>query len=157
MRSNEVFGKMTPEEAEGFLTAMRAEASGAAQVALAAVAGAFKLRPEFLRRQPRKRQAEWMRRALARVTNAEAAEEVLAQYFLEARQELLVELLDALGVKHEDGRLEEPVSPPPTAAKLKKTVAKFQKGQERDKRDLLLRAFASQSAIDWPELDALLA
>jgi thermostable 8-oxoguanine DNA glycosylase len=98
-----------------------------------------------------------MRRALARVTNAEAAEEVLAQYFLEARQELLVELLDALGVKHEDGRLEEPVSPPPTAAKLKKTVAKFQKGQERDKRDLLLRAFASQSAIDWPELDALLA
>ena len=44
-----------------------------------------------------------------------------------------------------------------TPEKLKKDVETF-RGQDDDPdRELLLRAFSSQSAIDWPDLDALIA
>ena len=75
------------------------------EIALSAAAGAFRLRPLFLRRQPRKRQSEWMRQALARTALAAVAEEVLAEYFLEYHNELLGELLDGLGLEHEKGVL----------------------------------------------------
>ncbi len=155
MRSNEIFAAMSSEEALGFLDQMRSEAPEVARIALAAAADAFRLRPEFLKRQPRPRQAEWMRRALGRTIGAPLAEEVLATYFLEKERDLLVELLDALGVPHDEGRLShgEPTCPEPKA--LDKAVQKFLGGDRKDKRRLLLHAFAAQSSIEWPDLEAL--
>jgi hypothetical protein len=147
---------MTAEEAQRFLEALRTEARGTRDMALAAAAQAFRLRPQFLRQQPRVRQAEWVRRALARPGNASVAEEILAEYFLENHRALLVELLDAFGVAHEDGTLKEESPAAPSKAKLAKAVAAFRKGDEPERRELLLRAFAAQSAIDWPQLEALL-
>ncbi len=154
MRSNDVFSKMAPEEAQTFLEELRAEAPGTAALALNAAAAAFKLRPQFLKKQPKPRQAEWMRKALARSIAAPAAEEILASYFLENHLDLLTEWLDTAGVKHEDGTLidEDPACPAKT--KLKQAVTKFRKGENPERRNLLLKAFASQSAIDWPDLDA---
>ncbi len=157
MRSNEVFARITPERAETLLADMKKAAPGAAAVALAAATQAFRLRPQFLRAQPRKRQAEWMRKALARPTAVPVAEEALAEYFLSGHKPLLVELLDALGVPHEEGALREPQPPCPAAGALEPAVAKFRSGGDPDLRELLLCAFAAQSAIDWPGLDALVA
>ncbi len=156
MHSNEVFAKLSPEEAFSFLEELRKEAPGAAQVALTAASNAFKLRPQFLSRQPRERQAEWTRRALARRAMAVAAEEVLAEYFLGHKCELLTELLDALGIQHEEGRLEAENPPCPERAELEKAVERFREGDDKERRKLLLMAFAAQSAIDWPDLEALL-
>jgi len=47
-----------------------------------------------------------------------------------------------------------PVCPEKPA--LQAAVAKFRQGAEPARRELLLRAFAAQSAIDWPDLEALL-
>ncbi len=154
MRSNEIFAQMTPEQALGFLEELKQEAPTIAQIALSAAAQAFKLRPQFLRKQSRARQAEWMRRALDRTLMASTAEEVLAEYFLEHRNELLTELLDALGVEHEEGRLKgaDPECPKPAA--LDKVLTKFRDGAHPERRELLLRAFAAQSSIDWPELES---
>ena len=96
---------MSREQAESLLSELRSSSPAAASVALGAAAQAFKLRPQFLRKQPRTRQAEWMRRALSRHSSASVAEEVLATYFLESRDDLLIELLDALGVEHKEGQL----------------------------------------------------
>lgn len=148
---------MTPERAELLLADMKQVASGAGAIALAAAAQAFRLRPQFLRGQPRKRQAEWMRKALSRPTAAPVAEEVLAEYFLSGRKPLLVELLDALEIPHDDGALREASPACPPADKLEPAVAKFRAGSEPELRELLLAAFAAQSAIDWPPLDALVA
>lgn len=155
MRSNEIFAAMSGEEALGFLEEMRSEAPEVAKIALAAAAEAFRLRPEFLKRQPRPRQAEWMRRALGRTIGAPLAEEVLATYFLENELDLLIELLDALGVEHDEGKLaqEEPTCPEPKA--LEKAVQKFLGGSDKGKRQLLLHAFAAQSSVEWPDLEAL--
>ena len=44
----------------------------------------------------------------------------------------------------------------PDETKLVDAVAKFREGENGARRELLLRAFAAQSAIDWPALEALL-
>lgn len=155
MRSNEVFARMTPEEAREFLEEVRKEAPEVATLALGAAASAFRLRAEFLKRQSPERQADWVRRALGRTAGASAAEEVLATYFLESHQDLLAELLDGLGVPHDEGRLEQEAPPSPEKPALEKAVKAFLRGKDRPRRRLLLRAFAAQSAIDWPDLEPL--
>lgn len=157
VRANEVFIWLGPERARALLREMREKAPAAAAVALAAAAEAFRLRPQFLRNQPLEKRAEWMRKALARRASAETAEQVLADYFLSAYRELLVELLDTFGVKHDEGELEEANPPCPTPAKLKKAVAQFRSGEQAETRELLLRTFAAQTAIDWSPLEELLA
>lgn len=157
MRSNEIFAGMSAKEAAGFLAELKQDAPDVARLALGVTAEAFRLRPEFLKRQPRDKQAEWMRRALGRTVGAPLAEEILATYFLEHEIELLKELLDAFEVPHEDGRLEQLEPPSPSAKTLQSAVAKFRKGDRPEKRELLLRAFAAQSSVEWPGLEELLA
>lgn len=157
MRSNEIFARMGPEAALAFLTEIHEQAPGVEEIALSAAAGAFRLRPIFLRRQPRKRQAEWMRQALSRAAMAALAEEVLAEYFLEYHGELLGEWLDALGLEHEKGVLASATTECPKPAELAKIVAAFRTGANPERRELLMRAFAAQTSIDWPDLEALFA
>lgn len=157
MRSNDVFARMTREEAQRFLSDLREHKSPLAAAALGAAAEAFRMRPAFLRRQPAERQAEWMRRALARPRSVAVAEEILADFFLGPQRDLLCQLLDALGVPHQNGELTGKGLEPPSGPRLEQAVAEFRKGPDPERRELLLRAFAAQSAIAWPDLEKLLA
>ena len=85
------------------------------------------------------------------------AGEVLAVYFLECRKELLVEWLDAVGLEHEEGTLELDAPPPPPQPELRKALERYLALDDDPDRRLLLAAFAAQDAIDWPDLEALLA
>src|SRR5262245_51866574 len=151
---------MAPEQARALLDALKEKAPGAYNQALGLTAGALKARPVFLQRQPPERRSELMRKALARVVSDPIAEEMLAIYFLECRNELLVEWLDALGLEHEKGTLKGEDAPSePNAKKLEAALEAYRDkagDTDRDDRELLLKAFAAQSSIDWPKLDALL-
>ncbi len=147
---------MSPEDALAFLDEIHKQAPAVEEIALSAAAGAFRLRPVFLRRQPRKRQAGWVREALGRTAMAAVAEEVLAEYFLEYHTDVLGEWLDALGLEHEKGVLASNAPACPNPTDLAKCVAEFRKGENPALRELLMRAFAAQSSIDWPDLEALL-
>ena len=154
MRSYQVFAAMSSERAQALMKVLADEKPSLFAEALAAACAALKARPVYLMRQPFERRADAIRRALSRVAASDVAEELLAIYFLEFKKELLVEWLDALGIEHEDGTLaeDEPASPP--KAKLVKAAKAFRKKDDAD-RELLLAAFAAQSAIDWPDLEAL--
>lgn len=156
MRSHEVFARMSPEQAERLLGELSSGSPATATLVQTAIAEAFKLRPRFLRAQPRTRQADWMRKVLSRPTSAATAEEVLASYFLDQHPKLLHELLDKLGVEHEEGRLLQDHPDCPATRKLRKAVGEFLDGDEPARRRLLLEAFAAQSAIQWPALEKLL-
>jgi hypothetical protein len=156
MRAYQVFAEMSPERAAEVLNALREAAPAVYTQAVAAASAALKARPQFLMKQPADKRAQMVRRALSRVAANELAEEVLAAYFLESRRALLVEWLDAVGVEHEEGTLRaDPVEPAPE--KLGAAVDGFLAGEERADRELLLRAFAAQGAVDWPALEARLA
>jgi hypothetical protein len=156
MRSYQVFAAMTADQAVNMMRGLSDKAPAVFRQAVDAAAMAIKARPVYLRKQPFEKRAEAVRRALARVSVNTVADELLAVYFLECRKDLLVEWLDTVGVAHEDGMLEEDEPAPPDDAKLR-DAAKTYLGKDDDSdRDLLLRAFAAQAAVEWPVLDALL-
>lgn len=153
MRAWEVFAGMTPERAAQVLGVLEERAPAAYTQAVAAASAALKARPKFLMRRSPESRAREVRRALARVRANELAEEILASYFLEARRELLVEWLDAVGLEHENGTLEGEAPAPPDPETLRKALDAFRSKDGDPDRELCLRAFAAQSAIDWPELE----
>ncbi|MFQ5418347.1 MAG: hypothetical protein ACE5FL_15080 [Myxococcota bacterium] len=156
MRSFEVFASMSPEQATEVMRSLKKEAPGMYAQALAAAAAAFRARPVYLARQPIDKQAASIRRALARVAASPIAEELLAVYFLECRRDLLIEWLDALGIAHDEGTLEDDAPAPPPKTKLAKTTRAFRAVDDDADRDLLLAAFAAQESVDWPDLDELI-
>lgn len=164
MRSYQVFARMTDPEASRFLSVLAEKAPAFHVQALGAAAAAMRARPQYLMRQTHEKRAEAVRRALARVATNAVAEELLVVYFLDCRKELLVEWLDAVGLEHEDGTLaaDGPPCPPDTA--LAAAVERYRGAAapagdlgDAAERELLLRAFAAQTAIDWPALEELLA
>jgi hypothetical protein len=156
MRSYQVFGKMAPEEAERMLKVLSKEAPAMFRQAVDAAAVSIKARPVFLRNQSFELRAKTIRRSLARVSANLVADELLAIYFLECRKPLLLEWLDLLGLAHEEGTLKDDRPKQPAEADLTAAVAKYRGTGDDPDRELLLRAFAAQSAIEWPALDALL-
>ena len=156
MRSYQVFAGLAPQHAEQVLARLAEKAPAMFVQALAAASAALKARPIYLQRQPFAKRAEAVRRTLSRVSTDAIGGEVLAVYFLECRKELLIEWLDLLGVKHKDGTLEADAPPAPADKKLRDAVEGFRAAGEDADRELLLRAFAAQDAIEWPVLDALL-
>jgi len=156
MRSYQVFAAMSPEEAERMLRVLSKEAPAMFRQAVDAAAVSIKARPVFLRNQPFALRANTGRRARARRSAKRVADEQLAIYFLECRKPLLLEWLDGIGLAHEDGTLKEDEPAQPAESELAAAVAKYRGAGDDPDRELLLRAFAAQSAIHWPALDALL-
>ena len=163
MRAYQVFSRMSDAEAARFLSVLAEKAPAFHLQALGAAAVAMRARAQYLMKQTHEKRAEAVRRALARVANSAVAEELLAVYFLDCRKELLIEWLDALGLEHEEGALKADAPSCPPEAALAKAVEKYRgaaakEGEPGDawERELLLRAFAAQTAIDWPPLESLL-
>jgi len=156
MRPHEIFAAMSPEHAEAFFGRLAGESPAMFSQAVQAAAVALKSRPRFLMKQPLPKRVAAVRRALSRVAAGPVAEEVLAVYFLDCRNDMLVEWLDAIGLDHEEGVLKADAPPSPDAATLDKAVGEFRGRDDDPDRLLLLRAFAAQGAIEWPALDALI-
>lgn len=156
MKAYQVFARMTPERAHALLEGLRKEAPGVYTQALGAASAWLRARPQFVMKQSPEKRAQFVRQALARVATNLIAEEVLAAYFLQVKKPLLVEWLDAIGLEHEDGSLTADAPPEPERGALEKAVAAFEKPDDAADRQLLLQAFAAQSAIEWPALEALI-
>ena len=150
---------MRPEHALRLCKGLQESAPAMYTQALALAGAAMRARPVYLKKQAPERRAEAIRRALARVAANGVAEEVLAVYFLDCRNALLVEWLDGIGVEHEEGILKDNEVPQPEADALRKAVETFRgagDAEDGGDRELLLRAFAAQSSIQWPVLETLL-
>jgi hypothetical protein len=164
MRSFQVFAAMSPEESESFFSKIKESSPTLFAQSVHAASAALKSRPAFMMKQPFAKQVSAVRRALSRVAANPLADETLAMYFLEVRKELLVEWLDTAGVSHEDGALTEDSPAEPEREALEQSVEKFRTaGADADPdadtdpdREILLRAFAAQTAIEWPALEALI-
>jgi hypothetical protein len=156
MRSFQVFAAMSDSESEAFFGRIKQAAPTIFQQSVAAAAASLKMRPAFVKKQPFAKQVAYVRRALSRVAANVIADETLAMYFLEVKKELLTEWLDQVGVAHEDGTLTEHSPAEPAAAVVEEATMKFRGADDDPDRELLLRAFAAQSSIEWPTLDALI-
>ncbi len=159
MRSHEIFAAMSSVQATEFFRALAKEAPGIFNQAVQAACASLKMRPVYLQKQPFEKRAQTVCKVLARLSSNLAADEIFAVYFLECRKALLTEWLDTIGLEHEDGILKTNLPTQPDAAALEKAVATYRAAAsdtDRNDRELLLKAFAAQAAIEWPALDALL-
>jgi hypothetical protein len=156
MRSYQIFAAMPSDRAAAVMSGLSESAPQMFKQALFAASASMNARPIYLSKQPFEKQVGAVRRALSRVAANGVAEEILAVYFLECRKELLVEWLDLLGIEHEDGILEANSPAAPAKAELRKARDSFCGADDDADRPLLVQAFAAQSAIDWPDLEALL-
>lgn len=147
---------MSQDEALAFFTRIKKSAPAIFAQSVHAASAALKSRPAFLLKQPFDKQVSAVRRALSRVAANPLADETLAMYFLEVRKDLLTEWLDGVGLEHEEGSLLEDAPSEPDAERLQTAIEKFRAADDDPDRELLLRAFAAQSAIQWPGLEARL-
>ena len=156
MKAYQVFARMTPERTHALLEGLREGAPGVYTQALAAASAWLRARPQFVLKQSPDKRAKLVRQALARFSTSLVAEEVLAAYFLQVKKPLLIEWLDLVGLEHEEGGLKVDAPPQPERKVLEQALASYRKPEDADDRELLLQAFAAQTAIDWPALEELL-
>ena len=156
MKPNQIFAAMPQDRCEHVMSQIAETSPDAFKQIVMSAAIALNFRPQYLLKQPASSQIRSLRRALARVGSSGLAEELLAIYFLKCHLELLTEWLDLLGLKHEQGILQDDVIESPDPSDLGKHIATFRAVLEDEDRELLLQTFSAQAAIEWPALDALL-
>jgi hypothetical protein len=147
---------MTNEECLAFFQGLRDEVRPLYKQAEIVSAASLRVRPVFLGKQPFPKRCEMMRKALALKINADASGEILATYIMDKHNQELGELLDLLKIEHEEGSLKSTNPPQPDEKLIKSATKKFLAGEKPELRSVILKAFAGQSAIDWPALDELL-
>lgn len=118
------------------------------------VAKVLRFRPQAIRKLPFPQRARKARQLLISRSNAELCYELFGSWLIQKRRELVTGFLDATGVKHEEGMIEDLDHNQPDALKLGSAVKDLDTRFES--RDVTL--YLSIAAEQWPslgELDAL--
>ena len=109
----------------------------------------LKFRPQAIRKLPLAQRAKKARSLMLSRKNAELAYEVLGTYLMRTRPELVTDFLDAVGIEHEDGIVED-VSAEPEAGKIEAAVATLDRSHPEEEVTLYL----ALSAQTWPDVAA---
>src|SRR3974377_1551921 len=107
LTSHELLGFMSPALALEILTYIYETDKPLYRAALSAVAEARKLRPVFLERQPRPQRHAAMLATLSRPALDLVAGNLIRAWLLKKHKQMLVDFLDALGIPHQEGVVEE--------------------------------------------------
>lgn len=114
----------------------------------------LRFRPQAIRKLPMDQRARTARRILEQGRNSQLAYEILGAYLIKSARNLVTEFLDATGVKHEDGMIENLDQAKPDPAKIEAAVqALDQKYKPED-----VTIYLAMCAEQWPavpQLDAL--
>ena len=117
----------------------------------AEVAKAVHFRPQAIRKLPMPRRARKAKAILISTSNAELCYELFGTYLIKEHKELVTGFLDATGVEHEDGMIENLDNNKPDDAKVADAV----KGLEGkfDAEDVTV--YLALCAEQWPDVEAL--
>jgi hypothetical protein len=155
LTSHELFGFMSPALSQEILEHTFADDKDMYRATLAAIAQAGKVRPVFLERQPRAQRHPSMIAALSRPGLDLIASNLLRSWLLKKHSAVLIDYLDALGVPHKNGVVE---NLPDTVedAKLNAAIDGLLAKHPREVVTVYLHAFNSMNDTRWANLDAML-
>ncbi len=152
---HELFGFMSPALAgEILLHAFEADKL-LYRTTLTAVAEARKLRPVFLERQPREQRNASILAALTKPSMEPAAGNLIRSWLVKKQRGLLVDFLDALGLAHEEGVVEE-LPPSVDDTKLRAAVDGLLAKHSPEAVAVYLNAFNDMNGANWPNLKTML-
>jgi hypothetical protein len=155
LTSHELLGFMSPTLAKEILAYIFESDKPAYKATLTAVAEAKHVRPVFLERQPRDARHAMMLSALTRPNLDVAAASFIRAWLVQKNAQMLMDYLDALGIKHDKGVVEDL---PATVddAKLKAAVELLLGKYPHEVVAVYLNAFNDLNGAGWPNLKALL-
>ena len=146
---------MSPALANDILAFAHESDKPAYKSTLAAVAQARHVRPIFLERQPRPQRHAEMTATLARPALDAAAGGLLRVWLLKKYKAMLVDFLDALGLKHEDGVVEN-LPAEMDDARLKSALATLLAKYPPEAVAVYLNAFNEMNEANWANLKTML-
>ena len=155
MTTSELFAGMPASLATDILEFNHANERRLYKAAIDAVAQARHVRPVFIERQPRAEQHALLVTSLGRPQFALAADTLLRNWLLKKHSSILTGFLDALGIKHDKGVVEDL----PKAVEdpvLRNAVETLLNQHPHEVVAVYLIAFNSMNGENWANLDALL-
>lgn len=155
LKSHELIGFMSPALAADILSFTFESDKPAYRATMAAVAQAKNVRPVFLERQPRETRHASMVSVLAKPTMDAAAAALLRAWLVKKHEPMLVDFLNALGIKHDKGVVED-LPATMDDAKLKPAVEILLGKYSHETVSVYLNAFNDLNGAGWPNLKALL-
>jgi hypothetical protein len=155
LKSHELLGFMSPPLALEILTYAHETDKPLYRATLGAVAEARKLRPVFLERQPRPQRHATMLATLARPTLDMVTANLLRTWLLKKHKQMLIDFLDALGIAHQEGVVEELPSAM-EEAKVRAAVETLLAKYPQEVVAVYLHAFSDMNEVEWPGLKAML-
>jgi len=155
LTSHELLGFMSPPLALDILTYAYETDKPLYRATLGAVADARKLRPVFLERQPRPQRHATMLTTLARPALDLVASNLLRVWLLKKHRQMLADFLDALGIPHQDGVVDELPSAM-DEAKVRAAVDVLLAKHPPEVVAVYLHAFSEMNTVGWPSLKPML-
>ena len=148
MRVIEQLKLMSPERFLALYTSLEQHGFGPLD---AEVAKSLRFRPQAVKKIPMPQRARRAKAILESTGNAELAYELIGAYLIKNHKGLVTGFLDATGVKHEDGMIEDLEGQKPAIAKLQATIDDLD--QKFDPQDVTL--YLSICAEQWPSVPQL--
>jgi hypothetical protein len=155
MTYHELFGFMSPDLAKRILDEAYNNDKPLYKLTLAAVAEAKKLRPAFYEKKNRAERDADIISMLARPRMEEAGATLMRGWLMKTQTPMLIDFLNALGLKHKDGVVDDF---PDTLddAMLNKAVEALLAKYPREIVIVYLNAFGNMNEAGWPNLNAML-
>ena len=155
LTSHELLGFMSPALALEILTYAYEQDKPLYRSTLSAVADVRKLRPVFLERQPRTQRHAAMLATLSKPSLEMVTANLIRTWLLKKYKGMLVDFLDALGITHKDGVVDDL----PTSmddAKLKAAVDTMVTKYTPEVVAVYLNAFNEMNEVEWTNLKGML-
>jgi hypothetical protein len=155
MTSHELFAAMSPALAGDVIEFSHVHDRKLYKAALEAVAQARKVRAVFLERQPRPERQETLISTLIRPALSMASDTLLRNWLLKKHAALLCDFLNALGIAHENGVVED-LPKSVEDATLRGAVEQLLGKHPHEVVAVYLHAFNFMNAESWTNLDGIL-
>lgn len=155
LTSHELVGFMSPALANEIIMFMFENEKPAYHATLNAVAEARHVRPVFLERQAKTQRHAEMIATLAKPSMEAAAANLIRTWLLKKHKAMLVDFLNSLGIKNEDGVVED-LPKEMDDAKLKAAVDSLLAKYPPEAVAVYLNAFNDMNEANWVNLKSLL-
>ena len=155
LTSHELLGFMSATLALDILTYAYETDKPLYRATLGAVAEARKLRPVFLERQPRPQRHAAMLATLARPSLDMVTANLIRTWLLKKHKQMLTDFLDALGIAHQEGVVED-LPPAMDDAKVRAAVEALLAKHPPEAVAVYLNAFNEMNEVEWPSLKTML-
>ena len=155
LNSSELLGFISTDLSNQILSDSSEDNREVYDATLGGVAKLRRMRPQFLRSQPKPARHKLMIESLRRPAFEEVASQLLRGWLIKHQKNMLILFLDTLNIQHEDGVVED-LPNEITDEGLDKAINTLLEQNEREIVVLYLHAFQSMNDSGWSNLEAAL-